>query len=140
MARGDHIAVPRWNGCYTHHGIDMGDGTVVHFSGEPLRLRDACVVREPMDVFCQGAKPRVVPHAKARRSAEEVVEAALAQLGQRGYHLWANNCEHFAAWCKTGKAESRQVRRVVKAAAVTAAGTVFAVGIHLVRRRVRAGA
>ena len=30
MARGDHIVVARDG--YTHHGIDVGDGTVVHWA------------------------------------------------------------------------------------------------------------
>ena len=30
MARGDHIYVERINGVYEHHGIDCGDGSVIH--------------------------------------------------------------------------------------------------------------
>ncbi|HRT20579.1 MAG TPA: lecithin retinol acyltransferase family protein, partial [Candidatus Hydrogenedentes bacterium] len=34
MARGDHIKVRRF--LYSHHGIDCGDGTVIHYTGSPL--------------------------------------------------------------------------------------------------------
>ena len=34
MARGDHIFVKRWGGVYSHHGIDCGDGSVIHYSGK----------------------------------------------------------------------------------------------------------
>ncbi|MFN3326267.1 MAG: lecithin retinol acyltransferase family protein [Bryobacteraceae bacterium] len=32
MARSDHIFCRRFG--YTHHGIDAGDGTVTHYTGE----------------------------------------------------------------------------------------------------------
>jgi Lecithin retinol acyltransferase len=35
MAKGDHIKVS--GGGYEHHGIDVGDGEVVYFNGEPKR-------------------------------------------------------------------------------------------------------
>ena len=124
MARGDHIMTRRWRGLYTHHGIDMGDGTVVHFSGEPLRLAKAAVVRETIEVFSCGAPVAVVEYADSPRSVEEVVESALSKIGEAGYRLAANNCEHFATWCKTGRKQSPQVRRVVKAAALAAVAGV----------------
>ena len=32
-----------------------------------------------------------------------VVKRARSRIGQRGYSLLYNNCEHFATWCKTGQ-------------------------------------
>ena len=32
MSRGDHIYVRRFGGMYVHHGIDAGDGTVIHYT------------------------------------------------------------------------------------------------------------
>ncbi len=126
MARGDHISVKRCKGMYTHHGIDMGDGTVVHFSGEPLRIRHACVVRDSWEVFCGGDTPRVVSKGDAHGNADDVAEIALSHLGQTGYQLWSNNCEHFANHCNAGKKHSRQARRVLRGLAV--AGTAVAAG------------
>ena len=43
-------------------------------------------------------------------SGEKTVERARSKLGQKGYNILTNNCEHFAIWCKTGEEESSQVR------------------------------
>ena len=37
MARGDHIYVERLGGVYAHHGIDTGDGWVIHYTGKNWR-------------------------------------------------------------------------------------------------------
>ena len=50
MARGDHVWVIRPLK-YTHHGTDCGDGTVIHFTGEPGRKSDASVGRTSMADF-----------------------------------------------------------------------------------------
>ena len=47
-----------------------------------------------------------VPHAETLRIARE-------HLSNSGYSLAFNNCEHFAAYCATGKKKSIQVRKVV---------------------------
>ena len=46
-------------------------------------------------------------------SGEETVARARSRLGQGGYNLALNNCEHFAVWCKTGVSESSQVNNVL---------------------------
>ena len=42
-------------------------------------------------------------------SPEETVARARSRIGETGYNLLTNNCEHFAIWCKTGISESMQV-------------------------------
>ena len=39
----------------------------------------------------------------------EAVARALSRVGEHRYSLLGNNCEHFASWCATGAAVSRQV-------------------------------
>ena len=46
-------------------------------------------------------------------SGEETVERARSRLGQGGYNLALNNCEHFAVWCKTGVRDSSQVNNIL---------------------------
>ncbi len=46
-------------------------------------------------------------------SPEETVQRARSRLGQTGYDLVKNNCEHFAIWCKTGIHESHQVNELL---------------------------
>jgi len=43
---------------------------------------------------------------------QTVINRAKRNLGQSGYHLFSNNCEHFAYWCKTGKFTSKQAHQL----------------------------
>jgi len=100
--RGDHIRVFRY--FYFHHAIDMGDGTCIHFTGEPFKKFDSYVQRTDMSVFLKGGKKRVVKYPDCKcRNDNAVVNTALSYVGQAGYHLVWNNCYHFARYCKTGK-------------------------------------
>lgn len=130
MARGDHIYVLRGRH-YTHHGIDGGDGSVIHFVGPRGSVRR--VARTPMEVFAAGA-PVLVRAYEPHLDADETIRRAESRLGRAGYHLVRNNCEHFAAWCRTGRARSLQVRRWALAAQGTVASVVVttqALGTHL---------
>ena len=46
-------------------------------------------------------------------SPEETISRARSRIGESNYNLVTNNCEHFAIWCKTGIAQSYQVKRVI---------------------------
>ena len=46
-------------------------------------------------------------------SGEETVARARSKLGEGGYNLALNNCEHFAVWCKTGVKDSSQVNNIL---------------------------
>ena len=106
MARGDHLYVSR--GAYTHHGIDCGDGTVIHY------LEGESITRSARSYFARGEAIHVKPYAAADPPAV-VIRRAESRLGERDYSLVFNNCEHFAAWCKTGQHRSQQVNTVVAA-------------------------
>jgi len=43
----------------------------------------------------------------------ETLSLARKHLSNNGYSLALNNCEHFAAYCATGKKKSKQVRKAV---------------------------
>src|SRR6185369_13976050 len=77
----------------------------------------ATIRMDTMADFASGGTVEVVPYAAAAPAAE-VVARATSRLGQSGYDLFANNCEHFARWCKTDEHLSEQSR----AAAAHAAG------------------
>ena len=129
MSRGDHIYVMRRGG-YTHHGIDSGDGSVIHFSGEPgVQKFDACITRSTMDDFLNEGELRLREYGR-RDDADMTIERAESKLGSTGYNLVTNNCEHFATWCCTGKPASLQVRGVgsLTAEGAVAATTVAATG------------
>ena len=114
MARGDHIYVHCMG--YSHHGIDLGDGKVIHFDYHPwqalsrklAKLRDPAIRESTIDKFSQGRKV-VVRRYSESDDVETTIERARSRVGETGYHLFENNCEHFAVWCKTGKSQSTQV-------------------------------
>ena len=47
-------------------------------------------------------------------SAAETVKRARSRIGEHGYNLLLNNCEHFAVWCKTGVEKSEQVEEIIR--------------------------
>lgn len=111
MVKGDHIYINC--GAYTHHGIDCGDGTAIHYIGETLQ---GVISRTSIDSFTSGKE--VFAHKyDIYDSSDIVIKRAESRLNEDKYNLLFNNCEHFAAWCKTGKHDSEQVTRV---AAITA--------------------
>jgi hypothetical protein len=121
MAYGDHIFVDR--GTFTHHGIDIGDGTVVDLAGGELGKADAKVRRVSIVDFADGADVHARHYAR-RLPAQESVTRALGALGRPGYQLLYSNCEHFACWCATGEHASEQVDSAGEAGALV--GTLMA--------------
>ncbi|MCZ7537167.1 MAG: lecithin retinol acyltransferase family protein [Acidimicrobiia bacterium] len=125
MGIGDHVFVKRW--WYTHHGVEVADGMVVHFTGTPGSKRGATIRRDSLDAFASGGVVKVRPYQQ-RCDPSEAVELAESKLGESGYHLYANNCEHFARWCVTGRHKSSQVARVNAAGGVVASASAAAAG------------
>lgn len=101
---------------------DGEDYFVVSFgSGFPVKLRSetSFFIHGVMDYYHESFQQQEWKVF----SPEETVRRAYSRLGEEKYSLISNNCEHFAIWCKTGKAQSSQVRQV--------AGYVLAAGIDM---------
>jgi hypothetical protein len=131
MPHGDHIRVNR--GLYWHHGIDVGDGTVIHAAGEPGRRKiGATVRRTSIGEFLRGGLPECVA-ARDSLSADEIVARAQEALGRGGYSLFFNNCEHLARWCQTGESGSRQVDRAALAGTIAGLAIRYATSAALRR-------
>lgn len=111
MGRGDHIRVYR--GGYYHHGIDLGNGQIIHFTGRPedgFNKREATIRKTPLAEFSVNNEYEVVAYSPSvALHPDHVCLRALSSIGASGYHLFSNNCEHFATSCKTGKRKSGQV-------------------------------
>lgn len=133
MARGDHIRARRFG--YWHHGIDCGDGTVIHYEGEVIRAKHAKIRRVTMQEFTRHAELRTVKDA-CFYDPDTVVKRAESRLGETGYSAFANNCEHFARWCTTGIGESRQVERTLAVASGIALATAGALATVIVTRAI----
>lgn len=151
MAVGDRLVTPRFVGRgrvgaggirYLHHGIDMGDGTVVHARpDDPRRMfAGGRVERTSLQAFADGRSVSIVTEPPAVFPPDEVARRAAAHVGREGYTPIVDNCEHFACWCATGRRESRQAdiiagrlqrvgARVAAVMASRAAGGVGGVGV-----------
>lgn len=98
---------------YHHYGIFVSPEQVVQFGlpDDPMRSADQIkVLCSDINTFLQGGDVEVaVPDAGERRSMrspEQVVQIALDRLGEGGYDILHNNCEHFVNDCVFGKPSS----------------------------------
>lgn len=95
---------------YSHHGIYVGYGRVIHYAGPSHGLRRGPVEDVPLEYFAHGRGIRV-RHDRPRFDRREVVARARSRLGERSYRILTNNCEHFCEWCLNGAGRSTQVER-----------------------------
>jgi hypothetical protein len=97
---------------YWHHGVYVGNGRVVHYSGLSGRFWQCGPVEQvSLSRFANGHAVWIVEHPKSRYSSEEIVRRARSRLGENDYRLLTNNCEHFCNWCRSGVSHSAQVQR-----------------------------
>ena len=94
---------------YSHHGIYVGDGYVMHYSGMSRWWCAGPVQEVSLTDFSGGRAIWVRPHLNPRFDAQEVIRRARSRLGEDCYRILSNNCEHFCEWCLQGKSRSRQV-------------------------------
>jgi hypothetical protein len=137
MKPGDLVKI-RCSKClipYDHYGIFTNVGTVVELAGNSrpddptFDLSSMCVRESSLEEFARG-KEVIVEECAESFSAEEVILNARSRLGTSDYSIFRSNCEHFARWCKTGKASSRQI----EAAAHVAIQTVSCIAYVAVAR------
>jgi predicted Fe-Mo cluster-binding NifX family protein len=109
---GDHIYVKQNGRFYTHHGIYIGEGKVVHLAGAIREKVNPKVHKTDFSRFLKGGKLRRRDY-KERLPDCETIRIAKEHLSDKSYSMIWNNCEHFATYCATGKKKSRQVKRVL---------------------------
>ncbi len=146
MAQGDHVYYFRAGGTYSHHGLDCGDGTVIHFESSPWMKLAGCfssnrppqITRTSLSDFAQGHEVLIRSYDDEMKVDEPVVamERAETRIGETGYDVFGNNCEHFVVWCKTGVAKSSQVNAHRKAADAVVKGAPVGAFLLRVARRV----
>ncbi|MEX3773106.1 lecithin retinol acyltransferase family protein [Pseudomonas sp. MYb118] len=104
---GCHLVSPR--GFYLHHGIYLGGGEVIHYSGFSGSFRAGPVEVVGLEQFANGRSIWIVQEAR-EYSDDEVVSRARSRVGESRYSVFSNNCEHFCNWCISGKSCSAQIR------------------------------
>ncbi len=107
-------------GFYSHHGIYIDDDHVIHFGSltKELDPATASIIMTTLSEFLNGGILEVASYneeeLKERFSDSQIVNQAYSRLGEKGYNLISNNCEHFSNECCFGKKDSRQVDDVLK--------------------------
>jgi hypothetical protein len=117
---------------YAHHGVEVDDGYVIHFTGTPGNKRGAMIRRTPIAEFTGSRGYLRYRRYGQQLPAELSVERAESKVGVSGYSLFRNNCEHFATWCVHDRTSSAQVngaKAVGVVATSVAAGTAAGIGV-----------
>ncbi|MBE9516804.1 MAG: lecithin retinol acyltransferase family protein [Proteobacteria bacterium] len=112
---GDHIRVKRM--LYSHHGICIGNNRVIHYApppgkdvGDGIGWQQIFGADSQVNTIHETSLQqfigddidtmRVINYKPADSYPPlKTVARALSRLGENGYNLWGNNCEHLASWC-----------------------------------------
>lgn len=107
---GDHLVVDisnntseqftRYAGAQ-HHGLYVGENMVIHFDAHADK-----VTYDTLNGFSDGCPIHVKRHAS---SPSDAINIAKSKLGESGYHVLTNNCEHFVNDCLDERHTSTQV-------------------------------
>jgi hypothetical protein len=108
---GSHLVTPRRG--FSHHGIYVGCGIVVHHKSAVGGLWRGPVEEVSLSRFALGRTIWIRGHASPRFSGAEVARRALSRVGEDRYRLLTNNCEHFCEWCVRDEQRSFQVEQLL---------------------------
>jgi len=101
-----HLVTPR--SVYTHHGLYIGHGQVIHYAGLSHGPYGGPVEVVSLERFARGRGIWVLSGG-VRFELDQVVSRARSRLGENRYRIFTNNCEHFCEWCLRGESRSLQV-------------------------------
>ncbi len=123
MAMGDHLFVKY--PAFEHHGIDLGDGTVIEYGGKGT---GSMSVRRVLLSEFLARGPSFIRHYAPGAALDplQTVQLAWARLREQKYDVFNNNCEHLAYWCKTGHHWSPQANALKEIVKISAVVGVFA--------------
>lgn len=119
---GSHLVTPRFG--YTHHGIYVGEGRVIHYSGLADGLDTGPVEETTIEAFTGASDFYVKDHPNPKFSNDEIVRRARSRIGEQLYCVFSNNCEHFCEWVINNDHDSKQVSTGAGVAAPTT-GTII---------------
>ena len=100
-------------GFYYHYGIFVSQDSVIQFGlpdGPTRSAEEIKVLSTDVHTFLNGGTLEVgIPDREERkklRPAQQVIDAAQSRIGEGGYSLLHNNCEHFMYECLFGEPDS----------------------------------
>lgn len=98
---------------YYHYGIFAAEDQVIQFGlpDDPMRKAEQIrVLSSDIDTFLQGGELEVAVMDRTERRRmyrpQQIVERAQQRLGEGGYDILHNNCEHFVHECVFGQPNS----------------------------------
>ena len=94
LSIGDHLYVQRAG--YTHHGIYVGNGQLIHY------VIEEGILKVPLKEFAAGSNVHKKESLKTYTN-NEIITRAYSRLGENSYNLFNNNCENFVNWCRGGR-------------------------------------
>lgn len=97
---GTHLKISRASGLYTHHGIYVSNGEVIHYAGFCEIFKYEPIGQVSLTEFQRKAThiDVISHHDNYIDTPEEIVCRAKSRLHENKYSLLRNNCEH-ASWC-----------------------------------------
>lgn len=106
-----------------HYGVFVSEQEVIQF-GHPRRDLTAANPKEDIRVFASSAAEfaagGMVETAEMnlaeqlrRHPRRKTIALARSRIGENGYDILHNNCEHFANWCVFGKSVCSQTDQIV---------------------------
>ena len=106
---GSHLISPRHG--YTHHGIYVGAGRVVHYAGLARGQFRGRIEEVSLAQFACGRSVWIRNSHLPGFVPQEVIRRARSRVGENRYRILRNNCEHFCEWCLRGESRSYQIER-----------------------------
>ena len=100
-----------------HYGVFVSVGEVIEFGAPPARRENISegevrVRSVTLSAFLGGLSLEVALFSPAERAlmpaAEEAISVARGRIGEGGYNIIHNTCQHFATECVTGRRQSEQ--------------------------------
>ena len=129
---GDMVRV-KVNDQLDHYGVFVSDSEVIQFGKNPsLRLgvseKDVLVLSTDINEFRNGAFPEFADMSLGEKfkrfKTDKTIELARKRIGEGGYNIIHNNCEHFAYECVFGIKYSSQEEKVREIIRNTATGKI----------------
>ncbi|WP_111860449.1 lecithin retinol acyltransferase family protein [Acinetobacter sp. CFCC 10889] len=106
-----HLIVKNFG--YSHHGIYVGKGRVIHYSGFAHFFKKRPIEITTLDKFARNKKIIIRLYDQPKFKSRHVVRRMRSRMHENNYHLIVNNCEHLCSWAITGVESSPQVVKMM---------------------------
>ena len=108
---GAHLIVKHFG--YSHHGIYVGKGRVIHYSGFAHFFRTHPIEVTSIEKFAHGKIISIRHYEQPKYKGRHAVRRMRLRMHENNYHLIINNCEHLCSWAITGIESSPQVVKMM---------------------------